>query len=102
MKEPAHVRWYLTLVDFSYWGYPTLFKESINELVIVFRGKDYRAIFVWKSFFFFFSHHVMELDSPVLSHCVTAGQVIHELVLDSTRVLCSSEMEWVRLLSRGP
>jgi hypothetical protein len=55
-----------------------------------------------KVFFFFFSHHVMELDSPVLSHCVTAGQVIHELVLDSTRVLCSSEMEWVRLLSRGP
>lgn len=32
------------------------------------------------------------MDATVLSHCVTAGQVIGELVLGSTRMLCSVEM----------
>lgn len=95
MKEPAHVRWYvMTSVDFSYWGFLILLNESINELelVIIFRGKDYREVFVLERVFLY---HGMGLDSTVLSHCVSAGQMIHELILDSTRVLCSFEMEWM-------
>lgn len=85
-----------TSVDFSYWGYPILLNESVNELVIMFRGKDYKAVFVWKGVFLY---HGMGLDSTVFSFCDSwAG----ELILDSTRVLCSFEVEWLRLPSRGP
>lgn len=55
MKELAHVRWYvMTSVDFSYWGFLILLNESINELelVIIFRGKDYREVLFWKEFFY--------------------------------------------------
>lgn len=104
MREAAPVSWcVMASVDFSYLGYPTLSNEGINELVVIFRGKDHKAVFVWEKGGFFVFLFFWSWDGCLsVVHCVTAGQVMGELILGSTRVLCSVEMERMRLPCRSP